>query len=132
MLTHVYRTNVNVKLFGMQSKRTMNSWTRPDVEKVSIVIYLVCGVPLTRPIYPFQNFTKMNFIPRGNSLISSSKLKFNICKSFLFSGGGGNFVLSTSSLGYTIVNGFVGPMCRDGYACFYSITNQSYALIIFN
>lgn len=56
----------------------------------------------------------------------------NLLNSFHFlSGGGGNFVLSTSSLGYTVVNGFVGPMCRDGYACFYSITNKSYDFLYF-
>lgn len=43
-----------------------------------------------------------------------------------YSGGGGNFVLSTSSLGYTAMVGFVSPMCRDGYATFYSITNDMY------
>lgn len=41
-----------------------------------------------------------------------------------YSGGGGNFVLSTSCLGYTAMVGFVGPMCLDGYATFYSITND--------
>lgn len=41
------------------------------------------------------------------------------------SGGGGNFVLSTSTLGFTINNGFVGPMVVDGYGFFYTITNES-------
>lgn len=41
------------------------------------------------------------------------------------SGGGGNFVLSTSTLGFTINNGFVGPMVVDGYGFFYTITNDS-------
>lgn len=41
------------------------------------------------------------------------------------SGGGGNFVLSTSTLGFTINNGFVGPMVVDGYGVFYTITNES-------
>lgn len=40
------------------------------------------------------------------------------------SGGGGNFVLSTSTLGYSLVCGYVMPMCRDGYGLFYSITEQ--------
>lgn len=39
-------------------------------------------------------------------------------------GGGGNFVLSTSTLGFTINNGFVGPMVLDGYGVFYTITND--------
>uniref|UniRef100_A0AAG5CSL1 Choline/carnitine acyltransferase domain-containing protein n=1 Tax=Anopheles atroparvus TaxID=41427 RepID=A0AAG5CSL1_ANOAO len=37
------------------------------------------------------------------------------------SGGGGNFVLSTSTLGYTINCGYVAPMCMDGYGCFYTM-----------
>ncbi|XP_053683285.1 peroxisomal carnitine O-octanoyltransferase [Sabethes cyaneus] len=41
------------------------------------------------------------------------------------SGGGGNFILSTSTLGFTINCGFVAPMCLDGYGCFYSILNDA-------
>lgn len=41
------------------------------------------------------------------------------------SGGGGNYVLSTSTLGFTINNGFVGPMVLDGYGVFYTIMNDS-------
>lgn len=40
------------------------------------------------------------------------------------SGGGGNYVLSTSTLGFTINNGFVGPMVMDGYGVFYTITSD--------
>lgn len=43
------------------------------------------------------------------------------------SGGGGNFVLSTSTLGFTINNGFVGPMLPDGYGAFYTITSDRFA-----
>ncbi|XP_058812658.1 peroxisomal carnitine O-octanoyltransferase [Topomyia yanbarensis] len=41
------------------------------------------------------------------------------------SGGGGNFILSTSTLGFTINCGFVAPMCMDGYGCFYSILSDT-------
>ncbi|XP_058459755.1 peroxisomal carnitine O-octanoyltransferase-like [Malaya genurostris] len=41
------------------------------------------------------------------------------------SGGGGNFILSTSTLGFTINCGFVAPMCTDGYGCFYSILSDT-------
>ncbi|XP_037027164.1 peroxisomal carnitine O-octanoyltransferase isoform X2 [Bradysia coprophila] len=41
------------------------------------------------------------------------------------SGGGGNFVLSTSTLGYSINNGFVAPMVKDGYGLFYSMTSET-------
>ncbi|KAL5285003.1 CROT family protein [Megaselia abdita] len=40
------------------------------------------------------------------------------------SGGGGNFVLSTSTLGYTPNCGLVAPMVLDGYGVFYSITDD--------
>ncbi|XP_037090050.1 peroxisomal carnitine O-octanoyltransferase-like [Pollicipes pollicipes] len=37
------------------------------------------------------------------------------------SGGSGNFVLSTSTTGYTPCFGVTAAMVRDGYGCFYSI-----------
>ena len=37
------------------------------------------------------------------------------------SGGDGNFVLSTSFVGYSPVYGGVAPMCKNGYGCFYSV-----------
>lgn len=40
------------------------------------------------------------------------------------SGGGGNFVLSTSTLGYTINVGCVAPMVLDGYGIFYSMLDE--------
>uniref|UniRef100_A0A8C4NM81 Peroxisomal carnitine O-octanoyltransferase n=2 Tax=Eptatretus burgeri TaxID=7764 RepID=A0A8C4NM81_EPTBU len=45
--------------------------------------------------------------------------------SFSKSGGGGNFVLSTSLGGYTTtMGGVVAPMVHNGYGCFYSINSQ--------
>ncbi|XP_065094923.1 peroxisomal carnitine O-octanoyltransferase [Ochlerotatus camptorhynchus] len=41
------------------------------------------------------------------------------------SGGGGNFILSTSTLGFTINCGFVAPMVMDGYGCFYSMLTDN-------
>ncbi|XP_060651198.1 peroxisomal carnitine O-octanoyltransferase [Drosophila nasuta] len=41
------------------------------------------------------------------------------------SGGGGNFVLSTSTLGFTPNVGFVAPMTFDGYGVFYAITSDA-------
>lgn len=46
------------------------------------------------------------------------------------SGGGGNFILSTSTLGYSINVGFVAPMVTDGYGVFYSMLNDSVWIII--
>ncbi|KAG8232274.1 hypothetical protein J437_LFUL011761 [Ladona fulva] len=40
-------------------------------------------------------------------------------------GGGGNFMLSTSLVGYTPMGGCVAPMCLDGYGCFYNICSKS-------
>ncbi|XP_013103640.2 peroxisomal carnitine O-octanoyltransferase isoform X2 [Stomoxys calcitrans] len=40
------------------------------------------------------------------------------------SGGGGNFVLSTSTLGYSVNVGYVAPMVLDGYGIFYTITSE--------
>ena len=38
-----------------------------------------------------------------------------------FSGGGGNFKLSTSLCGYTSITGCCPPMLVDGYGVFYAI-----------
>lgn len=46
------------------------------------------------------------------------------------SGGGGNFVLSTSTLGYSINVGFVAPMVIDGYGVFYSMLDDKIWIII--
>lgn len=46
------------------------------------------------------------------------------------SGGGGNFTLSTSTLGYSINVGFVAPMVTDGYGAFYSMLNDYVWIII--
>ncbi|XP_060104426.1 peroxisomal carnitine O-octanoyltransferase [Heteronotia binoei] len=43
---------------------------------------------------------------------------------FSRSGGGGNFVLSTSLVGYTRVIGAVVPMVHHGYGCFYRIRDD--------
>lgn len=44
--------------------------------------------------------------------------------SFTKSGGGGNFVLSTSTVGYTPVFGGVAAMIPNGYGCFYSMVSD--------
>lgn len=43
------------------------------------------------------------------------------------SGGGGNFVLSTSLVGYTTVLGAVAPMVHHGYGFFYRIRDDRWA-----
>ncbi|KAL2084173.1 hypothetical protein ACEWY4_019691 [Coilia grayii] len=43
---------------------------------------------------------------------------------FVTSGGGGNFVLSTSLVGYTTVLGAVAPMVNHGYGFFYQIRDD--------
>lgn len=49
---------------------------------------------------------------------------------FAKSGGGGNFVLSTSTLGYFINIGFVAPMITDGYGVFYTMLEDRIWIII--
>lgn len=44
--------------------------------------------------------------------------------SYAISGGGGNFILSTSCAGYTPLTGAVAPMTEKGYGTFYSIENN--------
>lgn len=46
------------------------------------------------------------------------------------SGGGGNFVLSTSTLGYSICNGGMAPMLLDGYGNFYTMLDDSIWLAV--
>lgn len=47
--------------------------------------------------------------------------------SVLRSGGGGNFVLSSSLVGYTTVLGAVAPMVPHGYGFFYRIRDDRWA-----
>jgi len=56
-----------------------------------------------------------------SSTFRAAKLKGFTVIVVCFSGGGGNFVLSTSCVGYTPACGCVTPMCKDGYGFFYSI-----------
>ncbi|CAH2282382.1 peroxisomal carnitine O-octanoyltransferase [Pelobates cultripes] len=47
---------------------------------------------------------------------------------FTKSGGGGNFILSTSCVGYTRVHGAVVPMIHDGYGFFYRIRDDRFVV----
>ncbi|XP_061179737.1 peroxisomal carnitine O-octanoyltransferase-like [Saccostrea echinata] len=51
-------------------------------------------------------------------------------KSFTKSGGGGNFELSTSFVGYTSVFGGVGAMTNDGYGCFYHMEQNYIEMVV--
>ncbi|CAL8247207.1 unnamed protein product [Lota lota] len=46
------------------------------------------------------------------------------------SGGGGNFVLSSSLVGYKTVVGVGAPMVQHGYGCFYNIRNDRIVMAI--
>lgn len=50
--------------------------------------------------------------------------------SWKISGGSGNFVLSTSCSGYTLVGGGVMPMKENGYGTFYNIENHRFTFTI--
>ena len=49
---------------------------------------------------------------------------------FMKSGGGGNYVLSTSCSGYWSICGGVPPMREDGYGTFYAIENHRITFVI--
>lgn len=49
---------------------------------------------------------------------------------FMRSGGGGNYVLSTSCTGYWSVAGGVPPMLPNGYGCFYGIEDDKITFTI--
>lgn len=50
--------------------------------------------------------------------------------SWIKSGGSGNFVLSTSCCGYTVVGGGVMPMKENGYGTFYNIENNRFTFTV--
>jgi hypothetical protein len=54
------------------------------------------------------------FYHRRNNLFTSA-----------YSGGGGNFVLSTSLMGYMRILGGTVPMCPKGYGVFYTIEEDT-------
>ena len=43
---------------------------------------------------------------------------------FVSSGGAGNFILSSSFVGFTTVYGGVAPMCKNGYGVIYRIQDD--------
>ena len=49
---------------------------------------------------------------------------WNILLNTFFSGGGGNFLLSTSLCGYSDITGGCVPMVYDGYGVFYGVPNN--------
>lgn len=49
---------------------------------------------------------------------------------YVKSGGGGNFHLSTSTVGYTPVFGGVAAMTKDGYGCFYNMLGDRFTFFI--
>ncbi|KAJ8313607.1 hypothetical protein KUTeg_008168 [Tegillarca granosa] len=51
-------------------------------------------------------------------------------KAYTKSGGGGNFVLSTSMVGYTTVFGGVVPMMENGYGVFYHIETNTIEMVV--
>jgi len=46
------------------------------------------------------------------------------------SGGGGNFILSTSCTGYNAIIGACAPMCKDGYGCFYGFDLHRMLIVV--
>ncbi|CAL2049272.1 unnamed protein product [Caenorhabditis brenneri] len=62
------------------------------------------------------------------------KIPFLDHPSFAASGGNGNFLMSTSFLGYNENGcfGYVVPMCKDGYGAFYRINNNRFTFTLSN
>ena len=52
-------------------------------------------------------------------------------ESWTKSGGGGNFVISSSCLGFTNVNGGCAAMCTNGYTMIYCFSDYGYIIILF-
>ncbi|CAI2356375.1 unnamed protein product [Caenorhabditis sp. 36 PRJEB53466] len=69
-----------------------------------------------------------------NTLGESLSIPFLDHPSFAASGGNGNFLLSTSFLGYNENGcfGYVLPMCKDGYGAFYRINTTSFTFTLSN
>ena len=51
--------------------------------------------------------------------------------SLLYSGGDGNFVISSSLTGFTELHGGMAPMMEDGYGIFYSINKDRFKHFFF-
>ncbi|CAF3609815.1 unnamed protein product [Rotaria sp. Silwood1] len=50
--------------------------------------------------------------------------------SWIKSGGGGNFILSTSCSGFTITVGGTSPMCLNGYGVFYRLGSDAVTFVV--
>jgi carnitine O-octanoyltransferase len=51
-------------------------------------------------------------------------------ESWTKSGGGGNFIISSSCLGFTNVNGGCAPMSTNGYTMIYCFSDYGYILLV--
>jgi hypothetical protein len=53
------------------------------------------------------------------------KKRFLVFNRLMFSGGSGNFILSTSCLGFGVTGGGTSPMCLNGYGVFYRLGSDA-------
>jgi carnitine O-octanoyltransferase len=61
----------------------------------------------------------------GPSVSETPAIKSFYCDpAFVKSGGGGNYILSTSTSGYTAMSGGATAMVTDGYGIFYNFEPQ--------
>ena len=58
------------------------------------------------------------------NILTSTHFLTLIFSMFVCSGGDGNFIISSSLLGYARVLGTTWPMVEDGYGTFYSIESE--------
>lgn len=71
-----------------------------------------------------------DFTDTAMTEVHSSIPAFMTHPSWEATGGGGNFVLSTSCTGYWPTVGIVTPMCQNGYGAFYSLNKDYVGLVV--
>lgn len=86
---------------------------------------VICG----KIIYNIDIFKECSCFVFKTHLLNIKQKGFCLwlCCVCVCSGGGGNFVLSSSLVGYTTVLGVVAPMVHHGYGFFYRIRDDRWA-----
>ncbi|XP_075211497.1 carnitine O-octanoyltransferase isoform X2 [Lycorma delicatula] len=120
--THRSCTNEAVNWVKAMVDETKNATEKASLLKLAIKRHVKLlkdaenNAGCDRHLFGLQCVAMENSIPMPQLFTDPSYFK---------SGGGGNFILSTSLVGYTLIGGGVMPMCLDGYGCFYNITSSS-------
>lgn len=108
-----------------------------SLQDLTVTFQVFCSQQ-KRKVSLFQNYLRTHFSPEGNlgqwSIVCITGFSLDVRTwhlqpnghlfFVLHSGGGGNFVLSTSLVGYLRVQGVVVPMVHNGYGFFYHIRDD--------